>query len=216
VYDLSIDLLSNPKRPLAQALVPPTSYLVLSFALGILALIMGFSLGGMSFLLTLLALIGSWAYSAPPLRLRQRLFSTLVIGWGSCLAFLIGYFSRTRLRDISLDKRTLFLSLTIFAALSLGPLTKDLKDYQGDLRAGVRTFFTAFGLSKGKKIVSFLLGLSLLTPLLLFHEPLDIVVLTGIAAASSLLFYYREKLIFSQLGYGLAILYCALRIMHFI
>jgi 4-hydroxybenzoate polyprenyltransferase len=188
----------------------------LSFIFGLLALLLAFSLTAAAVFLTTSALFSSWAYSSPPMRLRRRLFSTVFIGWGSVVAFFIGYFGRTRIRELSFDQRTLSLAIVIFAALSLGPLVKDLRDYKGDLQAGVKTFFTVYGISRGTKIVSLLLGISLLTPILLFHELQDIVVFGCLAALTAWSFYDRGRAAFSRLGYGAAVLYLFLRMARII
>lgn len=216
VHDVPIDRVSNPQRPLAGAQVQASSFLTLSFIFGLLALLFAFSLSAAAALLTTAALFSSWAYSAPPLRLRRRLFSTVFIGWGSVIAFFIGYFGRTRMRELSIDQRTLSLAIVIFAALSLGPLVKDLRDYKGDLQAGVKTFFTVYGISRGTKIVSLLLGISLLTPILLFHELRDIIVFGCLAALAAWFFCNRGRAEFSRLGYGAAILYIFLRVARII
>jgi 4-hydroxybenzoate polyprenyltransferase len=173
-------------------------------------------LGIIPFISTLLFILSSLAYSIPPLRLRKRLFSTLFIGWGSSLAFLIGYFNHTRISNISISSDALFLALLIFIAFSVGPLTKDIKDYEGDLKHGVKTFFTVYGIEKGTKIVAVLLGISLLIPLLLFHTILDIIFFGLLAFLISLFFYLRGKLIISYSGYGIVFFYCAIRVLGII
>jgi 4-hydroxybenzoate polyprenyltransferase len=213
VYDLPIDKISNPNRPLVKGDISPSLYLNLSFVFSVLALSVSFALGIMPFLLTLISLLSSLAYSMPPLRLRKRLFSTLFIGWGSSLAFLIGYFSHSLISDISISSDALFLALLIFIAFSVGPLTKDIKDYEGDLKHGVKTFFTVYGMEKGTKIVAVLLGISLLVPLLLFHKIMDIIIFVSLSVLISLSFYLRGKLAISYSGYGIVFSYCALRML---
>ncbi|MDH5385984.1 MAG: hypothetical protein OEY18_14880 [Candidatus Aminicenantes bacterium] len=66
----------------------------------------------------------------------------------------------------------------------------------------MRTFFTVYGPEKGKKIVSFLLGFSLLIPLVLFHRLSDITFLTIIAPLVAWLFYIRGKLIIAYSATG--------------
>ncbi len=216
VYDLPIDKISNPSRPLVKGDISPSLYLNLSFVLSVIALSVSIVLGIMPFLLTLISLLSSLAYSMPPLRLRKRLFSTLFIGWGSSLAFLIGYFSHSLISNISISSDALFLALLIFIAFSVGPLTKDIKDYKGDLKHGVKTFFTVYGMEKGTKIVAVLLGISLLIPLLLFHKIMDIIIFVSLSVLISLSFYLRGKLAISYSGYGIVFSYCALRILGII
>jgi 4-hydroxybenzoate polyprenyltransferase len=172
VYDLPIDRISNPERPLARGDISPSLWII-------------------PFILTLISLLSSLAYSMPPLRLRKRLFSTLFIGWGSSLAFLIGYFNHTRISNISINSDALFLAFLIFIAFSVGPLTKDIKDYEGDLKHGVKTFFTVYGI---------------------FHTIMDIIFFGLVSSLISLSFYFRGKLIISYSGYGMVFSYCALRV----
>ncbi|NIO49300.1 MAG: hypothetical protein GTN73_07695 [Candidatus Aminicenantes bacterium] len=216
VYDLQIDRISNPNRPLARGDVSPSLYLNLGLVLSVIAVSVSIALWIIPFILTLVSLLSSLAYSMPPLRLRKRLFSTLFIGWGSSLAFLIGYFNHTRISNISISSDALFLALLIFIAFSIGPLTKDIKDYEGDLKHGVKTFFTVYGINKGTKIVSVLLGVSLLVPLLLFHTIMDIIFFGLSSSFISLFFYRRGKLIISYSGYGIVSSYCALRVLGII
>jgi len=216
VYDLPIDRISNPNRPLIRGDISPYLYLNLGLILSVIALSVSIALWIIPFILTLISLLSSLVYSMPPLRLRKRLFSTLFIGWGSSLAFLIGYFNHTRISNFSISSEALFLALLIFIAFSVGPLTKDIKDYEGDLRHGVKTFFTVYGIEKGTKIVSFFLGVSLLVPLLLFHEIMDIVFFIIASVTISLYFYRRGKLFIPYSGYGIVFFYCAIRFLGII
>jgi len=216
VYDLPIDRISNPNRPLARGDIGPSLYLNLGLVFSVIALSVSIALWIIPFILTLISLLSSLAYSMPPLRLRKRLFSTLFIGWGSSMAFLIGYFNHTRISNISISSDALFLALLIFIAFSVGPLTKDLKDYEGDLKHGVKTFFTVYGIEKGTKIVAVLLGISLLIPLLLFHTIMDIIFFGLLSSIISSVFYLRGKLIISYSGYGIVFFYCAIRLLGII
>jgi 4-hydroxybenzoate polyprenyltransferase len=216
VYDLPIDRISNPNRPLVKGEINPSLYFNLSFIFSIIALVVSVVLGIIPFILTIISLMSSLAYSMPPLRLRKRLFSTLFIGSGSSLAFFIGYFNHTRILEISINSDAILLSILIFIAFSIGPMTKDLKDYQGDLQHGVKTFFTVYGMEKGTKIVAVLLGVSLLIPLLLFHKIIDIIFFVFVSVLISLIFYLRGKLVISYAGYGIAFSYCVLRLLEII
>ena len=179
VYDLPIDRLTNPRRPLARGEVRSSQYLHLAFTLAIVAATVSLALGPIAALITIVALSSAALYSAPPVRLRTRLFSNVFIAWGSLLAFYLGYFARQGLSSTTVDASAARLSIVIFLALLLGSFTKDLKDYEGDLSCGIRTIFTVFGPARGQRAASVLLGLSLLTPLLIFHRPADILFFIG-------------------------------------
>jgi 4-hydroxybenzoate polyprenyltransferase len=211
VYDLPIDQVTNLNRPLVHRQVSASSYLSLSFILAIVAFYISLVMGILCTFITCLSLLSAAAYSIPPLRIRKRLLSNLFIGWGSFLAFFLGYFIWTNITDIVITRDAIRLSLVIFLALSLGSFTKDLKDYEGDRRYGVRTFVTLYGIAKGKKIIVFFQFLSLLTPIIYFSKLRDMIFFIVLSSAVSLVFYSREKLAVSYLGYLLAFAYCVLR-----
>ena len=120
------------------------------------------------------------------------------------------------IRDISIDRDVLFLALLIFIGFSVGPMTKDIKDYKGDLQLGMRTFFTIYGMEKGTKIVAILLGIALLIPVLIFHNIIDIIIFGSVSVVISFFFYLRKKLIISYLGYGIVFSYCVFRVLRII
>jgi len=212
VHDLEIDRISHPQRPLVRGSIRPSLYLGLSSVLALLALFMSAVLRDGPLIITVIILLSSFAYSRPPLRLRNRLGSSLIIGWGSSLAFFLGYFNGTRLEDISFDRNPLLVGIALFVSLSLGSSTKDLKDVQGDLKNGVRTFFTVLGFEKGKRIVTLFLGCSLLVPVLFYHQWFDIVFIALVSALTAYLFYSKEKVVFCYLGYGIVVIYCLLKL----
>jgi len=209
--DLEIDRITNRRRPLVKGQIRPSLYIHLSLVLGIIILGGSVIFKMTTFFLMFLALLSSVAYSLPPLRLRRKIWSPIFIGWGSCLSFLVGYFMGTPLIELSLPKDVFLLALVIFIAFSLGPLTKDLKDYQGDRQYGVKTLFTVFGRQKGKRIVTVLLSISLLVPVFIFHAFPDYVILGALAIVTAILFYVRERLVICYAGYGTVLAYCLLR-----
>lgn len=211
-HDIEIDRVSGRDRPLVLGWTTPDDYLGLGRALALLALFTSGLLGAKAFALVGLSLASAHAYSAPPLRLRLRLGSNVFIGWGSFLMFYLGLFAWTTIADWPLPPIPVRVSLAIFGALSLASLTKDAKDYEGDLRAGVRTVFTVYGADRGGRIAAVALALSLLTPLFIFHEAADILVFTLIAIASGAAFDRRRTMIVPLAGYVAAVAYGALRL----
>jgi 4-hydroxybenzoate polyprenyltransferase len=157
------------------------------------------------------AIVSAHVYSAPPLRLRLRLGSNLIIGWGSFLMFYLGYFAWTTIAEWPAEREPVAVSFIILAALSLGSVTKDAKDYEGDLEAGARTVFTVFGPEKGGRIAAVCLFLSLLTPLALFHGTADVLVLALVAVAAAFGFERSRKLAVPFGAYALAFAYAVMR-----
>ncbi len=216
VYDLEIDRVSNPHRPLVRGQVCPVHYLGVASVFALIAIFMSPVLGSIPFVITFISILSSMVYSVPPFRLRRRLLSTVFIGWGSLLVFFIGVFATVRIKEISVDNEIVHVALLIFVAFSIGPLTKDLKDYEGDLKYGVRTLFTVYGIQKATKMVSVSLGLSLALPLSLFHTQQDFIVLGALAVFTSGFFYFRKSVSVSYIGYGLVFSYCGLRALGYL
>lgn len=140
-------------------------------------------------------------YSFRPLRLKKHLLRPLLMGLGTFLAFLYGSFTPyTEILQFSgdppvpyltgmvlippLTPEVLIVGFCCFAGLVIGSMIMDIEGYKEDMRSQVKTVFTVFGLERGKRIVSMLIFAASLLPLILFHEPADILFpVLGIAAA---------------------------------
>jgi 4-hydroxybenzoate polyprenyltransferase len=210
-HDLGIDRISGRARALVRGWATPGEYRRLAGTLAVFVLFTSGVLGAKAFLIVGLALCGAYAYSAPPLRLRLRLGSNLIIGLGSFLTFYLGYFAWTTIRVWPHERVPVAVSFIIFAALTLGSVTKDAKDYEGDLEAGARTVFTVFGRERGGRIAAACLFLSLLTPLALFAGAVDRLVFSLVAAAAAFGFLRTRKLAVAFGAYAVAFAYAAAR-----
>jgi 4-hydroxybenzoate polyprenyltransferase len=215
-HDLGIDRISGRGRALVQGWAAPGEYRRLAGALALFVLFTSGVLGAKAFLIVGVAIVSAHVYSAPPLRLRLRLGSNLIIGWGSFLMFYLGYFAWTTIAEWPAEREPVAVSFIILAALSLGSVTKDAKDYEGDLEAGARTVFTVFGPEKGGRIAAVCLFLSLLTPLALFHGTADVPVLALVAVAAAFGFERSRKLAVPFGAYALAFAYAIMRAMGLI
>jgi 4-hydroxybenzoate polyprenyltransferase len=159
-----------------------------------------------------------------PIRLRDTAFSTLIIGAGSTIAFFIGYVTPAYIQEMhgplageimytypTFTMQALIIGLIIFVALSIGPLAKDYKDFEGDKKAGVKNLFTIYGLEKGIKIVSILLPLTFFILVLLFNSLVDIVIFIPLGLIAGFLFYRYKKTEYIFAIYFPVIIYCLLR-----
>lgn len=229
VYDVQIDRVDNSNRLIPSGLLSRKQVKKIAFVYAIIAVGLGVSLGVWSLLLVLLGLFIGTIYSVPPIRLRDGVFSTTIIGIGSTIAFFLGYMTpgyvkimhgelaRTITRtypEVTAD--SLAIGLVIFIALTIGPLIKDYKDYEGDKKAGVKNLFTIYGLEKGVKITSILLPVPFLCLLLLFHTVIDIAILVPFGLLAGVLFYkFKDTRIVFAIYFPI-ILYCLLRWFEFI
>ena len=95
----------------------------------------------------------SYAYSAPPLRLK-RIFpvNTMTIALCTILAYLLGFYASP---ESALKKPPSEMLLFLFAGLSLAFNVKDINDISGDKKHGVMTLMTLLGKKNGAAAAAF-------------------------------------------------------------
>ncbi len=228
IYDREIDRLVHPDRPLVKEKIDTKTYwnIAISFACGSLfiSLIFGIPL----LILNLTFMIAAMMYSIPPVRLKERLYGYVCVGYASVVAFLLGVYSRI-LWEVSIDKGmisafwhipifkdVLSISLILFVVLSISPYINALADYEGDKESGVKSIYTIYGLEKGKKIVTVLIILLFLSPLSLLHQTLDFIMIGPASLIAAWVFYVYEDHRYIFMLYFMIIIYALLRYIEFI
>lgn len=210
IHDKKIDVAENRKTPVTEKIVDVDIYKKIGLCFLAVSLLLGFLMQNQVFiLLVIVYAILAVIYSVPPFRLRNHILSTFFIGMGSVISFFIGYF-QSIYTPIAYD--ILLFSFLIFIATSAGTLTKDIKDFRGDRKAGVRNIFTVYGIKRGKQISSLLLLFSFLLPLVLFFSFTDVLFLITISLISFYIFWefedYRPVIFMSFI----VLVYCLLRL----
>ena len=225
IYDIEIDKTVRKKSALITGILTKSQYLHLAILVAVISFVISILLGHIPMLLTLIYIFFAYAYSVPPLRLRNSLFSSSIIGLWSVLAFLMGYFTTNHVEPVfignyefwvpfttvNLTSNAIVIALMIFFALSMGPILTDLKDYEGDKKAGVKSVYTVYGLDKGKKIATALIPVMFLIPLFLFHNIQDIIVLIAFGVLTMIDFrkFGDARHVFGY--YFVVLIYCMVR-----
>jgi len=186
IYDEEIDRVQNRKTPVTLG-VDKKFYLRFGAFIALFSVLLSIYIGLMCFLLNIIFLFLGFVYSSPPIRIRKYPLSTSFIGIGAVIAFLMGY---TPTEINSLIMKMIFI---LFVATTIGTNVKDLKDYEGDKRAGIKTLFTVFGKENGKKISSLLLFFSLLSPIILLPYPFYVGLFILLAVLSVVIFQKTEE-----------------------
>lgn len=218
VYDYEIDQITAKERALPQGILNVKAVKETAFVLCIISISLSFLLG-YAFFMAILAAFLAYIYSCPPFRLRNTIFSSLFIGAGSMMAFFYGYFvpSPSMIRyewfiySTIPNMETIFIGILIFVILSVGSTIKDIKDYEGDRKAGVKNIFTVFGIEKGTKIATVLIFLAINMPLLIIHDLIDFIFLPFYALLTSLYFLKKKNFQLTFLLYMIGLLYCLVR-----
>ncbi len=188
VYDLEIDKITNASknRPLVTGYAKIPQYLQLSVLFSAIILFISYLIGRIVpiFIITILTVI--IIYSKPPFRLRNNIImAPVLIGFATLMVYLVGYFAGDFTKDITIKPFAFQVGSLILLYTTLIITAKDYKDYEGDCRNNVKTIFTAFGINKGKIIVSALVFLTFLTGIIVLQHPLDLLIflIFGVTAA---------------------------------
>jgi len=146
-FDRHVDAINEPQRPIPSGRMPGRGGLYIAVAWTVLSLMVGMTLGPWGFGATVVALILSWAYSAPPVRLKEN-------GWwgnaacGVCyegVAWVTG--AAVMAGTLMPDGRSLALA-ALYSAGAHGIMTlNDFKAIEGDRRMGVRSLPVRLGVN---------------------------------------------------------------------
>ncbi len=204
IYDIDIDRVVHPDRPLVAGKIEPTTYKNIAVAFAVTSTLISLYLGIFMFLLNSTFVLAAVLYSRPPIRLKERVYGYVCVGYASVVAFFFGMYSYIYWSiSIEISRWFLFrgvpfydelasISLIIFVALSVSPYINALSDYEGDKESGVNNIYTIYGREKGKKIVTILIVFLFLSPLFLFPNLFDLIVFIPLSLISAYIYYIYE------------------------
>ncbi len=144
-FDRDVDRLNEPNRPIPSGRVPGRLGLVFATLWTLLSLALGAVLGPLGFGATALALVSAWAYSAPPVRLKQNgWWGNLAVGLSyEGLAWICG--AAVLIGGTTLPWPTVVVAL-LYSLGAHGIMTlNDFKSVGGDRVAGVRSLPVQLG-----------------------------------------------------------------------
>jgi len=145
IFDLGVDRVSSPDRPLPSGMLSVREVLVVVFACLAGGAFLA-SLGSpFSFSVALILIFLVFAYSAPPLRFRRFLVAPyLTIASFACLSFLMG----SGFVAGQPQTRLILGSLLVFSYATGSCMVKEFKDIEGDSRDGVQSLPVYLGLDR--------------------------------------------------------------------
>jgi len=161
LYDVAIDRVSNPRRPLVSGSIDVLLYEKLAYIFMVLALVFAYEASG-HVLVVIAAIISNYyIYSVPPVRFKRvPVLSKLVIGFNSFMLVFLGFIL---IQDLKYFPHA--LGWIYFAGLTLAANFIDLKDIAGDRAAGMLTL----PILLGERSAKILIGLSLFLMSLSFY-----------------------------------------------
>ena len=149
-FDVEVDKVSNPARPLPSGVLPARQVVVIASLVLCGSVLITLLLGSFtSLLLALVLCCLAFAYSVPPLRLRRFFVAPyLTIAASASLSFLLAasYWSG------DLDSALVMGSILIFGYSSGSCMVKEFKDMEGDSRMGVRSLPVVLGVHAAVRV----------------------------------------------------------------
>jgi len=150
IADYDIDLISNPDRPLINKSIEIDLYKKLAVLFLFLSLFYSALVSFTVFFLVLLFIGNYFIYSMPPLRLKRiTFFSKLIIAINSLAFALMGYSFTTGLYGGFPGILYLLLLVGVTATANF----IDIKDFEGDKKAGVKTLPVVLGQKTAKIVI---------------------------------------------------------------
>jgi chlorophyll synthase len=150
-YDRHVDAINEPNRPIPSGRIPGRWGLYIACLWTVLSLGLATALGQWVFYAAIFGLILAWAYSAPPMRLKQN-------GWWGNSAVAICYeglpwFTGAAVMAASLpDWRVVVLAL-LYSLGAHGIMTlNDFKSVEGDQRMGILSLPVQLGVQKAVEL----------------------------------------------------------------
>jgi chlorophyll synthase len=157
-YDRKVDAINEPSRPIPSGRIPGRWGLYIACLWTLLSLIVAATLGPWVFVAAVVGLALAWAYSAPPLRLKQN-------GWLGNSAVGLAYeglpwFTGAAAMASSLpDVRVIGLAL-LYSFGAHGIMTlNDFKSIEGDTKMGVRSLPVQLGVAGAVRLACVVMAL---------------------------------------------------------
>ncbi|MEJ8848832.1 chlorophyll synthase ChlG [Variovorax rhizosphaerae] len=169
-FDRHVDAINEPQRPIPSGRMPGRWGLYVAILWTLLSLVWAAFLGRWAFIAAVVGLLLAWAYSAPPLRLKQN-------GWwgnaacGLCyegLAWTTG--AAVMAGGAMPGNRSLLLAL-LYSIGAHGIMTlNDFKAVEGDRRMGVRSLPVQLGVQRAGRVACWFMALPQLVVVLLLVQ----------------------------------------------
>ncbi len=157
-YDRHVDAINEPHRPIPSGRVPGQWGLAIAVLWTMLSMAVAALLGLWVFAAAVVGLALAWAYSAPPLRLKQN-------GWGGnaavglCYEGLPWFTAAAALSGGLPDGRILTLA-ALYSIGAHGIMTlNDFKSVEGDMIMGIRSLPVQLGVDKAARLACVVMAL---------------------------------------------------------
>lgn len=156
-FDRHVDAINEPDRPIPSGRIPGQWGLYIAIGWTILSLLLAASLGAWAFWAAVAGLALAWAYSAPPLRLKQN-------GWYGNTAVAACYeglpwFTGAAIMAAAFPNWQIVLIAALYSAGAFGiMILNDFKAIEGDRKLGVRSLPVQLGSGPAAMLACFVMA----------------------------------------------------------
>ncbi|HIP78831.1 MAG TPA: chlorophyll synthase ChlG [Kiloniellaceae bacterium] len=150
-FDRHVDAINEPDRPIPSGRVPGRWGLYIAIAWTALSLLVATALGPWGFAAAVIGLALAWAYSAPPLRLKEN-------GWFGNSAVAVCYeglpwFTGAAVMAAALPDWRIIALAGLYSIGAHGIMTlNDFKSVEGDRQTGVRSLPVQLGVARAARM----------------------------------------------------------------
>ena len=157
-FDRHVDAINEPGRPIPSGRIPGRSGLAIAVACTVLSMLVAATLGRWAFGAAVVGMALAWAYSAPPVRLKQN-------GWWGNLACAACYeglpwFTAAAIMAGALPSGRIIAAAAIYSAGAHGIMTlNDFKSVEGDRQLGVNSLPVLLGVLPAARLACLVMAL---------------------------------------------------------
>ncbi|WP_294934934.1 chlorophyll synthase ChlG, partial [Tardiphaga sp.] len=194
-YDRHVDAINEPNRPIPSGRIPGRWGLYIAIAWTLLSLALAVTLGIWGFVAAVVGLALAWAYSAPPLRLKQN-------GWwgnaacGLCYEGLPWFTGAAVMTASAPDARIIIMAL-LYSIGAHGIMTlNDFKSVEGDRRMGIDSLPVMLGVDRAARFACWVMAvpqLAVVALLLTWERPIYAAAVAALLVAQIFLMMHLCK-----------------------
>ncbi len=157
-FDRHVDAINEPGRPIPSGRIPGRSGLAIAVACTVLSMLVAAALGRWAFGAAVVGMALAWAYSAPPVRLKQN-------GWWGNLACAACYeglpwFTAAAIMAGALPNWRILAVAAAYSAGAHGIMTlNDFKSVEGDRQTGVNSLPVLLGVPRAARLACLVMAL---------------------------------------------------------
>jgi 4-hydroxybenzoate polyprenyltransferase len=172
VYDLEIDRINKPDRPIASGKMTIKQAMTFAWIIYVICAILGFLVNREYFVVVIISALFTWGYSAPPIRFKNNgILANIAMAVPRGFLMIVGGWVAVR-PDQWNNPTPWLIGLVIFFFVVGAASTKDFADVKGDEAGGAKTVVVVYGLKKAAWIIApFLVIPYLIIPILVFVAP---------------------------------------------